>query len=114
MKKLIYAIAAIFCAFLACTASASSLIITEGQGAKIAVTADGTTPFAYQWFKNGSAISGATSATYTLAPAAPTDSGTYTVVVSNSAGSATSDNAALTVNIRVIAPSNVKTTMTIQ
>jgi hypothetical protein len=62
------------------------------------VTASGTSPMTYQWSKNGAAISGATSATYTT-PAETTadNSAKFTVAVSNSAGSATSSAAVLTV-----------------
>lgn len=109
-----FILTALLCLFLALAANAASLTITEGQGAKITVTASGTAPFTYQWAKNGVLITGATSATYVVASTTPADSGTYTVVVSNSAGSTTSDNAALTVNIKVIPPSNAVTTITAQ
>lgn len=67
-----------------------------GQTVTLRVTADGTTPFSYQWFKNGTAIDGATSASYVLSLVKALDAGAYTAVVSNSAGSATSDTATLT------------------
>ena len=52
----------------------------------------------YQWQKNASAISGATSTSYTTPATTAADSGsTFGVVVSNSAGSATSNSATLTV-----------------
>ncbi len=68
-----------------------------GQCVTLSVTAEGSAPFSYQWYRNGSAVVGATSSTYQIASVQSTDAGTYTVVVSNSAGSATSDNARLTV-----------------
>jgi len=113
MKNTVKLLIAITFGLFALSANASSLTITEGQGAKITVTASGTAPFTYQWAKNGVPITGATSEAYIIAPTVPADSGTYTCVVSNSAGSATSDNAALTVNVKVIPPSNVITTFTI-
>jgi beta-galactosidase len=59
----------------------------------------GTAPLTYQWKKNGSAIAGATSSSYTTPPAATADNASqFTVGVSNSAGTATSNAAALTVN----------------
>lgn len=61
------------------------------------VTATGTTPFSYQWKKAGTDISGATNATLTLLDITSTDQASYSVVVSNSAGPATSDSATLTV-----------------
>ena len=52
----------------------------------------------YQWYKDGKAISGATSASYTISSVTSSDAGSYTVTVSNSAGSVTSSAAVLTVN----------------
>ena len=53
----------------------------------------------YEWFKNGVAISNATQATLTFNPVALSDAGNYLVVVSNTAGSATSSNAVLAVRL---------------
>lgn len=61
------------------------------------VTASGSAPQTYQWRKNGTAIPGATAATYTLASAQLADAGAYSVVVTNGIGSATSAAVALTV-----------------
>lgn len=80
-------------------ASPSSQSITQGQSATFTVTAGGTAPLAYQWRKDNTAISGATSATYTIAIAQPGDAGAYSAIVSNSAGSAVSAAATLTINI---------------
>src|SRR5207245_6575276 len=64
------------------------------------VTASGTAPLSYQWSKNGTAISGATSASYTTPATTSSDNGAqFTVVVSNSVGSVTSSAATLTVNV---------------
>ncbi|RYG98561.1 MAG: hypothetical protein EON58_06785, partial [Alphaproteobacteria bacterium] len=52
----------------------------------------------YQWRKDGTNISGATSATYTISYLAATHAGDYTVVVKNSSGAVTSQIARLTVN----------------
>ncbi len=52
----------------------------------------------YQWQNNGAAISGATASTYQTAVTTASDNGSlFTVVVSNSAGSVTSNPATLTV-----------------
>ena len=56
---------------------------------------------AYQWKKDGVAIPGATSASYTIDSTKRSDAGNYTVTVSNSAGSVTSSAAKLTVNLKV-------------
>ena len=76
----------------------TSLTVTAGQTATLSVTATGTAPLGYQWQKNGAAISGATSSTYTTPATTGSDTGAqFTVVVSNSAGSITSSAATLTV-----------------
>jgi hypothetical protein len=51
----------------------------------------------YQWRKNSVPISGKTSATLTIQPAALTDNATYDVVVTNSVSSVTSSAVTLTV-----------------
>ncbi len=73
--------------------------VTAGQAATFTVTATGTTPFLYQWRKDGVNIPGATSRTLQIPKAAPTDEGDYSVVVSNFADSSTSADATLTVNV---------------
>jgi hypothetical protein len=73
--------------------------VTAGQTATFSVLATGTAPMNYQWRRNGTNITGATSSSYTTAATTASDSGsTFSVLVSNSAGSATSNNATLTVN----------------
>jgi hypothetical protein len=80
--------------------------ITTGQNAAFSVTATGTAPLSYQWYKNGTALSGATSSSYTLSNAQTSDAGTFTVTVSNGTlPNATSSGAALTVNPALVAPS---------
>src|ERR1700756_3030440 len=80
--------------------------VTAGQTAMFSVSATGTTPLSYQWRKNGVNITGATSSSYTTPATTTADSGsTFSVVVSNSARSATSSNATLTVNAAAVAPS---------
>jgi hypothetical protein len=75
-----------------------SQTITVGQTATFSVAATGTAPMNYQWQKNGAAISGATSSTYQTPVTAVSDNGSvFTMVVSNSAGSATSTSATLAV-----------------
>jgi len=74
-----------------------NITVSQGSPATFAVTATGSQPLSYQWRKNGSSIGGATNSTYTIAAAMPADQGNYSVVVSNSFGSMTSNNASLTV-----------------
>jgi Ig-like domain-containing protein/immunoglobulin I-set domain protein len=72
--------------------------VSVGQSVNFVVVATGSAPLTYQWQKTGVNISGATSNSYTTPAAATGDNGArFTVVVSNSAGSATSNAAILTV-----------------
>jgi len=79
-----------------------SLSVTEGQAASFSVAAAGDAPLAYQWQRDGTDIAGATAATYTIAATLLADSGAaFRAVVSNAAGSATSNAATLTVIMSV-------------
>lgn len=81
------------------TAQPQNAAVTAGQTATFTVAASGTAPLLYQWRRGGSAIPGATAAGYTTAATSASDNGaTFSVVVTNSAGTATSNNALLTVN----------------
>ncbi|HYF02306.1 MAG TPA: immunoglobulin domain-containing protein, partial [Patescibacteria group bacterium] len=52
----------------------------------LSVAATGTGTLSYQWYKDGNAISGATTATYTKANSSPTDAGRYYVEVTGTCG----------------------------
>jgi len=87
------------------TTQPASQTVTAGQTATFSVTSSGAAPLSYLWSKNGTAITGATSASYTTPATATSDSGSqFTVVVSNSTGSATSNAATLTVTAAAVAP----------
>lgn len=74
-----------------------------GRTAKFNVVASGDQPLTYRWRKGGSnltdggRISGANTATLTVASLLESDAGNYDVVVQNLAGTATSATASLTV-----------------
>jgi hypothetical protein len=76
----------------------ASKTVRAGQTAKFTVTASGSNPLSYQWRKNGLDIAGANGSSY-LTPAVTTgdDGSLFSVAVSNTAGTVTSDNAVLTV-----------------
>jgi hypothetical protein len=78
------------------THPASQTVLT-GVSVTFTAAASGTPAPTYQWRKNGTNIASATSASYTIASLATGDAGTYTMVATNSAGSATSSGAVLTV-----------------
>ncbi|MBX3737115.1 MAG: putative Ig domain-containing protein [Candidatus Didemnitutus sp.] len=69
-----------------------------GESVTFSVTATGTPTPTYQWKKGASDIPLATSASYTIPSVTLNDAADYTVVVTNGAGSVTSDVATLTVN----------------
>ncbi|MGD0743650.1 MAG: immunoglobulin domain-containing protein [Verrucomicrobiota bacterium] len=93
-----------------------------GTTATFVVAAVGKVPLSFQWqvgganLVNGGNISGATAKTLTISNAQTTNSGTYTVIVTNTAGSVTSSNAVLTVtNIPpaiIVQPTNQTVTAT--
>ena len=90
--------------------------VTTGQGASFTVAATGTAPLAYQWQRNGVDVAGATTTTYAIATTALADSGAvFRAVVTNSAGSATSNTATLTVTaslpVLTIAPQPADTSV---
>lgn len=71
--------------------------VAVGSSVSLTVAASGTAPLSYQWSKDGAAIANATAATYTVASATTASAGSYTVLISNAAGSVTSSPATLTV-----------------
>ena len=84
------------------TTQPANQTVVAGQTATFTVVATGTAPLSYQWQKNGANITGAASSSYSTAATVTSDSGsTFDVVVSNSAGTATSNAATLTVNAPV-------------
>ena len=88
------------------TAQPANQTVTVGQAASFAVAAAGAAPLSYQWNRNGAAISGATSSTYSTAATTSSDNGAqFTAVVSNTSGSMTSNPATLTVSTVPVAPS---------
>ena len=82
----------------AITTQPLSQTVPVGQAATFNVVATGTAPLMYQWSKNGNAISGATSSSYTTPATTAADNGsTFQVTVSNAAGTAPSAKVTLTV-----------------
>jgi hypothetical protein len=85
-----------------------SQTVAAGQTATFSVVATGASPISYQWQKNGAAISGAASQSYTTPATTSADSGTsFIVVARNSLGSATSVAATLTIGTATAGGSNV-------
>ncbi|MCJ7768681.1 dockerin type I domain-containing protein, partial [Candidatus Bathyarchaeota archaeon] len=82
--------------------SPSSVVIEIAQSQLFTSTVSGgTIPHSYQWYLNGTLVSGATSGSWTFTPAS---AGSYTVYakVTDAVGmQATSNNATVTVNVAV-------------
>lgn len=82
-----------------------SQTVRDGEFAAFSVQAIGTPPLRYQWRRNGTALTNQTSSVFGVFPATVADDGaSYTVVVSNAAGSVTSDAAVLTIDTTVLPP----------
>jgi hypothetical protein len=85
--------------------------VAELFPASFTIAASGTPPIGYQWRRNGVNIAGATTNSYNIAAASPTNNGdVYFCVVSNrttSANLATSANATLTVIPNQAPPSQI-------
>jgi uncharacterized cupredoxin-like copper-binding protein len=72
--------------------------VAAGETATFTVVAEGNGTLLYQWSKDGGALAGATSDTLVIENVTAEDhAGVYTVLVTDDAGSVTSDGATLTV-----------------
>ena len=81
-----------------------SQTVTAGSSVTFSVAASGTAPLAFQWKLGGTNLAGATNASLTLTNVQSANAGSYTVTVSNSAGSATSNAATLAISSTATAP----------
>ena len=78
--------------------------VAADQTATFSVLASGSGTLSYQWNKNGSNITGATSSSYTTPAASIADNGAkYSVSVSNSVNTVTSNTATLEVVAKAVA-----------
>jgi len=71
--------------------------VSADSTASFTVAANGTLPLSYQWSFDGTNLAGATQPNLTLTNVQPSQSGNYTVIITNLYGSATSSPAFLTV-----------------
>jgi trimeric autotransporter adhesin len=75
-----------------------SASLNVGDVLSLSVVATGESPISYQWYKDGSPLSGRTSSSLTFATTSTSDSGAYTCVATNAYGSKTSGTASITVS----------------
>jgi tetrahydromethanopterin S-methyltransferase subunit B len=84
---------------LSVSISPTSVVMDVGQSQQFTSTvSDGTSPYTYQWYSNGTAINGATSSTYTFTPTSPDHYNIYVKVADNVGIAATSNTATVAVN----------------
>ncbi len=81
--------------YVTITTQPQSVSVAAGANATFSVVAVGAPPLAYQWLFNGSPIIGATGSALTLTKVDTSRTGAYSVVVTNSVGTATSQVAIL-------------------
>ena len=84
--------------YVTITKQPQPLAVAARSGAIFSVAALGAPPISYQWLQNGAPISGATASTLYLTNVGTAQAGNYSVVVTTSAGSATSDPALLAIS----------------
>jgi pectate lyase len=79
--------------------------VLPGASASFTVVAGGSDPLSYQWYFNtNTPVANANDSILTITNVQAGDVGSYSVVVSNAAGSVTSSNAVLTINTNGVAP----------
>ena len=75
----------------------ANIIASSGRSATFNIIVSGSPPLFYQWRYNGQNIYGANGASFTIPAISPTNSGSYSCIIFNSAGSAESAAATLSV-----------------
>ncbi|MCI0474503.1 MAG: immunoglobulin domain-containing protein, partial [Ignavibacteria bacterium] len=72
--------------------------VTENDPVSLSVTATGTEPITYQWYKDGNEIADETTNSFSIDSATEGDEGDYYCIVTNDCGEVRSDVATVTVN----------------
>ena len=99
-------------------AQPANQVVTVGGSVTFSVGVAGTPPLSYQWSFGGAALDGATNASLTLTNVQTSQAGTYSVVITNVEGTASSSNATLSVNfppalVRVVNVTNAHSGTTV-
>ena len=95
--------------YVTITRQPQSLTVAPRSGALFTVEAQGAPPLAYQWLLNGAPIANARSSTLSLTNVDASRVGTYTVAVTSSVATATSDPATLTLSNTPTRLANIST-----
>lgn len=98
----------------AITDKPASISVCSGEPAAVEVVAAGSAPLAYKWLRDGEEVPGATSARYVIPAVTSQTEGRYTCVVSNPCGSATSQEAVVSMKTAtsiVLQPEDVPGTL---
>ena len=88
----------------------SSQTVAAGTNVTFTASSTGVPAPAYQWKKDGVNIDGATSSSLTITNVQAANTGSYTVVATNTQGSATSNPATLNIQVPPSAPSGLSAT----
>lgn len=88
------------------TSQPQSQTVVAGGTASFSVSVSGSAPFTYRWRLNGTNLAGAVSSSLSLNNVQPGQAGSYSVVVTNAAGTVTSSSANLTVTCGYTLSSN--------
>jgi hypothetical protein len=93
------------------TTQPASVTVIERGAASFKVGFDGTPPFTFQWYKNGTAVADATNSVLALSNISAVDNNaTFKCDVANSLGTVTSSTATLSVTADTVAPTVVSIT----
>ena len=92
------------CTPIAITDQPKSQTVLEGCPATFAVGVAGTSPYSYQWWRDGQPIPDGTNSTFTIAVARLSDSGKVRVTIANGCSQIESDEALLQISLDVIPP----------
>ena len=90
--------------FITVPTQPADMMLSPGQAATLEVFASGYPPPAYQWYKDGLAIAGATASTLQLTGLGAQEEGRYLAVITNLVGSVTSRVALVTFHADITPP----------
>ena len=85
------------------TSGATNQVVTPGSSASFTATATGTPAPGYQWYFNGQALAGGTNLTLLVSNVQSSNTGPYTLIISNFAGAVT-NSASLGLQLPLLTP----------